>query len=49
MAFVDDSMGILMQPIPRWSNDGSETKYPIMSGFGEDAAKQQMKGKALLG
>jgi hypothetical protein len=28
--------------------DGSETKYPIMSGFGEDAAKQQMKGKACV-
>ena len=27
--------------------DGSETKYPIMSGFGEDSAKQQIGGKAL--
>jgi hypothetical protein len=45
MAFVDD-MGILMQPIPRWSVP--ETKYPIMSGFGEDV-NNKWKAKRLRG
>jgi hypothetical protein len=39
-----------MQPIPRWSKpDGSETKYPIMSGFGEDAPSNKWKAKRLRG
>lgn len=46
--FVDDSMGNFNATHTAMIKaDGSETKYPIMSGFGEDAAKQQMKGKAL--
>jgi hypothetical protein len=43
-----DGMGILMQP---YRDDQTMVLklYPIMSGFGEDAAKQQMKGKAFAG
>lgn len=46
--FIDDSMGNFSSSHTAMVKaDGSETKYPIMSGFGEDSAKQQMKGKAL--
>lgn len=46
--FVDDSMGNFSNTHTAMIKaDGSETKYPIMSGFGEDSAKQQIGGKAL--
>ena len=45
--FVDDSMGnFASSHTAMIKADGSDTKYPIMSGFGEDSAKQQMNGKA---
>lgn len=46
--FVDDSMGnFSISHTAMIKADGSETKYPIMSGFGEESAKQQMGGKAI--
>jgi tricorn protease len=46
--FVDDSMGNFgITHSAMIKADGSETKYPIMSGFGEDSAKQQISGKAI--
>ena len=46
--FIDDAMGnFSITHTAMIKADGSETKYPIMSGFGEDSAKQQMSGKAL--
>lgn len=46
--FVDDNMGNFSNTHTAMIKaDGSETKYPIMSGFGEDSAKQQIGGKAL--
>lgn len=46
--FIDDSMGNFSNTHTAMIKaDGSVTTYPIMSGFGEDSAKQQMGGKAL--
>lgn len=46
--FVDDSMGNFSSSHTAMIKaDGSSTQYPIMSGFGEDSAKQQMNGKSI--
>jgi tricorn protease len=46
--FIDDSMGNFNSSHTAMiKTDGSESKYPIMSGFGEDSAKQQINGKAI--
>jgi tricorn protease len=46
--FIDDNMGNFgITHTAMIKADGSETKYPIMSGFGEDSAKQQINGKAI--
>jgi tricorn protease len=46
--FIDDSMGnFSITHTAMIKADGSKTQYPIMSGFGEDSAKQQISGKAI--
>ncbi len=46
--FIDDSMGnFALTHTAMIRVDGSQTQYPIMSGFGEDSAKQQMNGKSI--